>query len=376
MRILQVITWIAPGNPFGGPIRVAMNQRTELVRRGHDVTLVAARPSARHVGNWSSAALHIRGFDGWRAIPGAGFGGLVSPTLLSFGHTHLREFDVVHIHVARDLVTLPIALQARRQHVPFVLQPHGMVDRSDKVLARLADSLATRRVFRDAASVLVLNDRERADVIATMPNEQLRLEVLPNGVPVDDNASSPQSALAEILFCSRLHERKRPLAFARMAASLVSQGIPATFAMVGSDEGEGASVRSLTESVSTPGRLRLEGALPPERVLDRLRDCDVLVLPSIDEPFPMVVLEAMSVGLPVVITDTCGLASFVSEHGTGLVVPSDDQPALERAVASLIEEPQLRRSMGERGRNAVRAHLGMAGVADALERIYERAQKT
>lgn len=375
MRILQVITWIAPGNPFGGPIRVAMNQRAELVRRGHDVTLVAAQPSARHVANWSSAALHIRGFDGWRAIPGAGFGGLVSPTLLSFGHTHLQEFDVVHIHVARDLVTLPIALQARRQHVPFVLQPHGMVDRSDKVLARLADSLATRRVFRDAASVLVLNDRERADVIATMPNELLRLEVLPNGVPVDYNVSSPRAALAEVLFCSRLHARKRPLAFARMAASLVSQGIPATFAMVGSDEGEGASVRSLTESVSTPGRLRLEGALPPERVLDRLRDCDVLVLPSVDEPFGMIVVEAMSVGRPVVITDSCALASFVSEHEAGIVVPSDDPEALERAVRSLIDDAELRNEMGARGRDAVRIHFSMASVADALEGIYERARK-
>ena len=350
-----------------------MNQRAELVRRGHDVTLVAAQPSARQRGDWSSAALHIRGFDGWRVIPRAGFGGLVSPALLSFGHTHLREFDVVHIHVARDLVTLPIALQARRQHVPFVLQPHGMVDRSDKFVARLADSLATRRVFRDAASVLVLNDRERAHVTATMPNEQLRLEVLPNGVPVDDTVSSPRAAIPEILFCSRLHARKRPLMFARMSASLIHQGIEATFAMAGSDEGEGAAVRTVAESVSTQGVLRLEGALPPERVLDRIRNSDILVLPSVDEPFGMIVVEAMSVGRPVVITDTCALASFVTEHQAGLVVPSDDQVALERAVRSLIENPGPRNEMGARGRQAVRIHLSMTAVADTLERVYENA---
>ena len=353
-----------------------MNQRAELVRRGHDVTLVAAQPSARQRGDWSSAALHIRGFDGWRVIPRAGFGGLVSPALLSFGHTHLREFDVVHIHVARDLVTLPLALQARHQGVPYVLQPHGMVDASDKTLARLVDALATRRVFRSASTVLVLSESERADVIETMPNEQLRLEVLPNGVPVDSEPAPTQSAIPEVLFCSRLHVRKRPVAFAQMATSLIGHGVEATFAMVGADEGQSPAVTATAAALVSRGAFRMEAALSPDRVLARLRQTDLLVLPSIDEPFPMVVLEAMSVGLPVVITDTCGLASFVSEHGTGLVVPSDDQPALERAVASLIEEPQLRRSMGERGRNAVRAHLGMAGVADALERIYERAQKT
>ena len=89
----------------------------------------------------------------------------------------------------------------------------------------------------------------------------------------------------------------------------------------------------------------------------------------------MIVVEAMSVGRPVVITDMCALASFVSEHRAGIVVPSDDQTALEHAVRSLIDQPRLRNEMGARGRNAVRVHFGMTAVADTLERVYERARK-
>ena len=53
----------------------------------------------------------------------------------------MRDYDVVHVHVARDFVTLPAATIARRAGVPYVLQPHGMIDPSDHALARPLDAV-------------------------------------------------------------------------------------------------------------------------------------------------------------------------------------------------------------------------------------------
>ncbi|MCU1366192.1 MAG: putative glycosyl transferase, group 1 family protein, partial [Ilumatobacteraceae bacterium] len=127
MKVLQVVTWVAPGNPFGGPVRVALNHVEELRRRGHDVRLVAAQPRSADRGRWSSSELGVQGFDAFRVLPGAGFSGVTSPKMLRFAWSAGRQVDVVHVHLARDLVTLPFAAIVRWRRVPYVVQCHGMV---------------------------------------------------------------------------------------------------------------------------------------------------------------------------------------------------------------------------------------------------------
>ena len=83
----------------------------------------------------------------------------------------------------------------------------------------------------------------------------------------------------------------------------------------------------------------------------------------------MSVLEAMSVGLPVVITDTCGLAGFVAEHGAGIVVDAS-QAGLTAAIDQLLADPGAARSMGGRGREAVRSRLGMSEIGRQLLAAY------
>ena len=119
-----------------------------------------------------------------------------------------------------------------------------------------------------------------------------------------------------------------------------------------------------------PGdRLAWEGPLAPEHTLDRLRQATVYVLPSVDEPYPMSVLEAMSVGLPVVITDTCGLAGIVRESGAGLVV-GPAQEELDEAVRRLLADRDGAEDMGRRGRAYVRENLGMEALARRLLGVY------
>ncbi len=100
-----------------------------------------------------------------------------------------------------------------------------------------------------------------------------------------------------MLFLARLHPRKRPTMFVRMAAALVEAGIDAHFSLVGPDEGEGAAVAKLIEQSSLQSRVSYEGPLKPAQSISRMRRAKVYVLPSVDEPYPMSVLEAMSVGL-------------------------------------------------------------------------------
>ncbi len=381
MRVLHVITWFAPGNPFGGPARVALNDADELRGRGHTVEVIAARPKTTDA--WRSDDSGVRAFRGFRLLPGAGFAGIVAPGLWWYVLRRARHFDVVHVHLARDLVTLPAAALVRQLRVPFVAQPHGMLDASSRRSASALDALLTRRVLDGASAVFALDESEAAD-IRTVARVDLPMVIVPNGVPtanpttaVDMPSPTVDTADAgndgDVIFCSRLHRRKRPMAFVRMAIELIETGTASQFTLYGADEGELPAILAAIDAAGVGDRVRWGGVLEPTEVPDVLGRGAALVLPSVDEPFGMVVAEALASGRPVIVTDGCALAPFVVEHACGRVVPADDHEALVQAARELIEGRDERLAMGLRGRAAVEQFLGMGIVGDRLEEQYEAA---
>lgn len=370
MRVLHVVTLVSPDGAFGGPVRVAENQAGGLRARGHDVTVTA---TSRGYGDDPPRELGgapLRLFPVRRLVPPAGFSGMASPEMLWWLRTAVRQSDVVHVHLARDLVTLPAAELARRAGVPYVVQPHGMVVESDHPLAGSLDGLLTRRVLAGARAVLHLTPEERRGLVA-VGGPDLPLQQLGNGVP--EVATVPALPdRREVLFCARLQERKRPALFARTARTLLDEGVDADFALVGPDEGQGPAVQAEVDAFGDRARLRWEGPLPPMATLARMARASLVVLPSVDEPYPMSVLEAMSVGRPVVVTDSCGLAPAVAEHGCGAVVDASPE-ALLAAVRRLLADPDELARAGERAARAAREHFAMPAVAARLEACYLQA---
>ncbi len=378
MRVLHIVTLISPEGSYGGPVRVAVNSCGELRRQGWNAELAAGwgSPASPPV-MWESVPARL--FPASRVAGRSGFRFLVSPALLRWLWRHVRDYDVLHVHAARELIPLLAMAVAVVRGVPFVTQTHGMIMPDARLAVRLLDRLATRPLLRRAQRHLALTDAERAGLSAVLsgaggaatPASMPTVVLLGNGVqPQQHPTALPQSAdiPALVVFCARLHPRKRVLAFADMAGMLLDRGYDADFIVAGPDEGELPELRRRL-AARCDGRLRYVGALEHEQVLELLAGATVYVLPSVDEPYPMSLLEALSLGVPSVCTSSCGVAHLLARHGAGVV--SDPKPAnLADAVALLLDDDVRRSGLARAGRTLVEDVLSLTAVVGTLREIY------
>lgn len=367
MKVLHVVTLVSDDGAFGGPLKVALNQAEQLRRRGHEVTVAAAWRGE------GEAPTHLQGtpvrlFPAQQLLP-LGFSGLRGRGLQAWLFRNVRKYDVLHVHAGRDLVTLGAMAVARRAGVPYVTQTHGMISFDLRASARVLDRAATRALLRGAACRLVLTDVEEAELSRVVPGASVR-RIL-NGVPPAQPRPRPAGA-PEVLFCARLHPRKRPVHFIAMAALLRPLAPLATYALVGPDEGELGDVQRDIAARGLSDVVNYEGALPYKEVSGRMRRATVYVLPSVDEPFPMSLLEALSLGIPSVITDTCGIAGVLADRGAALV--TDGTPGqLAAAVKSLLEDRALADAVSTAAVRAISDVFSISAVVDNLVEVYSAA---
>ncbi|MCB5170105.1 glycosyltransferase [Streptomyces bambusae] len=361
MRVLHAVTLHSPTHAFGGPVRVALNLAKGLRARGHEAALLALGegfdPMPAEV-----EGVPARLYPARRLLP-LGFSGMTSPALLAQAGRLVRDADLVHVHLARDLVTLPVALAALRHGKPLVLQTHGMVDPSEKLLAKVLDAVAVRRVLRGAGAVFYLTPHERTGLDAVLGAPLGTAVRLVNGTPAQEERPE-LSGPPRILYAARLQARKRPVDFVDAAAEVLRTHPEAQFTVAGPDEGELPAVERRIAELGLTGRISVPGSLSSENVLKELRRSHVYVLPSVDEPFPMSVLEALSVGVPSVVTHSNGLAKDIAAAGAGRAV--EPGPAgVAAAVLELLDERE-NQAASAAARKLAAGSFSMDAVLDTL----------
>ncbi len=369
MRIAHVVAYVSADGAFGGPVAVLRAQTTALAAADHEVVVFAG---------WDGRAflqipgVQVRLFRAHQLVPGTGFSGLVAhgltAALLAGG-----PWDAVHVHLGRHLVGLEAALAVVRRGGRLVVQSHGMLPADTDPKTRLTDRLLTRRVLRGASAVLALTAAEEP-VLTAVAGAPLPLVRVPNGIAVSPAADRAGPAGRNVLFLARLHPRKRVLAYVEAAAIVRDAGDPARFAVVGPDEGDLTALAALIGERSLGEVVTYEGALPPGAGAARIAAADVYVLPAEREVFPMTVLEAMSVGTPVVLARDCAIAGELADAGAAVVVDGSPQ-SIATAVRGLLDDPAHWRDVSSTAREVVRTRLSIEAVAGTLLAVYAGATR-
>jgi glycosyltransferase involved in cell wall biosynthesis len=152
------------------------------------------------------------------------------------------------------------------------------------------------------------------------------------------------------------------------AAPLILRRFPqATFVFIGEDTTEGA-LPALAECHGLGDHFRFIGFREDPRPY--LNAADLLLQPSLSEGLPWAILEAMSLGKPVIASKVGGIPEVI-EHGVnGYLIPPADNNALAQAVIELLSHPQLGMELGRRGRETVKERFTLKRMVKEFETFY------
>jgi glycosyltransferase involved in cell wall biosynthesis len=171
---------------------------------------------------------------------------------------------------------------------------------------------------------------------------QKRVRVIHNGADIDlfsRVAKRQRSGSKRILNIGKFERNKSQEVLLAAFRLLLERGLDYTLTMIGASGPTLAQVRQA--ALAFGDRVSLLVDVHHDRIPEYMADCDLFVLPSRAEGFPIVLVEAGAAGLPVVATNIGGIAEFITDGVTGLLVEPDDAPALANAMAQVLESEEL-----------------------------------
>jgi glycosyltransferase involved in cell wall biosynthesis len=380
MRILHVVPSYYPAVRYGGPIRSVHGLARALAARGHDVHVYTTNvdgPSNADVP--LRAPVNLDDVSVWYFPTALGRRFFRSPDMDRALGMNIDGFDVVHTHSVFLWPTTAAARAARAHDVPYVLAPRGMLVadliRRKSWLSKRAWMVAFERHNVEAAAAVHATSKVEADEIWRLGLRYQRIIIVGNGAEMPGAGPNAHNGVASndqqrpiILFLGRVNWKK---GLDRLIPAMVH--LPEAELVVAGDDDEGyrATMAALAGNLGIASRVRFLGPLHGPEKWALLESARVLALPSYSENFGNVVLEAMALGCPVVVTPEVGLAGVIRDSSAGLVTPGEPE-LLARALHSIIIDRDAARAMGQAGRKTVAERFTWEVVAGDMERAYQQ----
>lgn len=364
LRVLHVLTLNTNDGRYGGPASVALELCQQLGQSGV-LARVFSGTIRNHEPEKSSnvecSFVHVK--PSVKAFP---VSSLWSWRLIPALNSRIKNVQLVHIHFARDLVSICAALIAIARKKCFIVQTHGMVVPDKRLIVKVIDRLLIKRVLGKSSQALMLSPNEKQEFEKL--NIDVDYKIFPNAVSIKRTQGNRKRE-KKVLFCGRLHEQKRVSYFVDVAEILRNSSWQ--FEIVGPDGGALDALIQQIALLNLGEKVKYMGHLTREEVQEKIRRSSLVVLPSFKDQFPMVILESLSLGTPVVVTPSCGLSDTLRSFNKYFVAETESVFDIAKRV-----EYWMKRSLSPEDHEKLidfcRSQFSIVELTNALITIYQQ----
>ena len=283
--------------------------------------------------------------------------------------------DIVHVHIESGLLWF-----ARKvlPDVPRIFTAHGIVGG-----AALKFWLTARAInwWADRACVVSAYERGRFERAGADPR---KLRLIANGTDVPPHSAAGTRDMALRLGLDRERhivvgtlarlESEKGLDLLVRAVARLGDRLPHLRLVIAGSGSQEAKLKRLADSLGCVEQIRFAGHV--SEVGDLLSCLDIYTQPSRSEAFGLAVTEAMSMGLPAVVTSVGGLPEQIVDGDNGLIVPPNDAGALSEAIARIAEDTKLRGHMAKAARTRHARYFGMERLRGSMYEVYRESVRS
>ena len=278
------------------------------------------------------------------------------------------QFDLVHAHMYASALASAYALLGTS--IPLVITEHSQANWRSQYACRCSQwSYSQARhiiaVSREIRRRLIEQEGVPSDRISVIMNALLPVSEQHRGIQPDLPAALCNGLLVGV--AARLQPEKG-VAYFLEAAAHVLQFLPEVHFLVMGDGPQRKELQAYVEQLGVQEHVHFLGFRLDARAIIGL--LDVLVVPSLSEGTPLVTLEAMSAGVPVVASAVGGIPEQVRHQSEGILVPPGDALALGEAVLHLLQNPTWMQQLGEAGRQRTLSHFSFTTMLQETENVY------
>jgi glycosyltransferase involved in cell wall biosynthesis len=291
-----------------------------------------------------------------------------------------RRPEVLHTHTAKAGATGRLAAllagRARPKAVVHTYHGHVLSGYFDARRER-AYRVVERALAHTADALIAVSDEVRDDLLRLHVAPRDKIVVIPYGFDLDGRIDSSSAARAVkraeaglgdafvIGWAGRLTEIKRPQDLIRVLALL-----PGAVLVLAGDGELRVEVEALARTLGVADRVRFLGYI--DDLGSWYAAFDAFLLTSANEGAPVVAIEALAAGVPVVATAAGGTGTVVDDGETGLLAPIGDIPTLAAHLERLRDDDDLRTRFGDEGARRMRERFSTARMVDDVERLYRK----
>lgn len=300
----------------------------------------------------------------------------------------IRSSDLAHIHEPWHFAQAGAAITCAILEVPYVFSPHGAFEpwcmNQHRVAKKLAWHMYQKQILLRSSGIHVMSDSEGATIRGSGIHTPIR--VIANGVETertneavfqigDDDRALTESCKPYILFLGRLDHKKGLITLAKAFTLVAAVRPDMTLLVAGPDRnGVWLNVERVLREHSLETRAKYLGFVTDAYKSNLFANAEVFVLPSKAEGVSTAVIEALSHGLPVVISEACNLPEVADWHA-GLVVPPD-APTIASAILEILSSSENRKSMGASARRLAEEKFSLRTTARQMIEFYEEALRS